>query len=58
MTADIAIRVPEELMASVPAEVRGSGRDDVRLMVSRGTEVSITRSGSWPGSCGPGTSWS
>lgn len=40
MTADIAIRVPEELMASVPAEVRGSGRDDVRLMVSRGTEVS------------------
>lgn len=40
MTADIAIRVPEELMASVPAEVRGSGRDDVRLMVSHGTEVS------------------
>ncbi|MEU5437910.1 S-adenosylmethionine:tRNA ribosyltransferase-isomerase [Streptomyces sp. NPDC020719] len=40
MTADIAIRVPEELLASVPAEVRGAGRDDVRLLVSRGTEVS------------------
>jgi S-adenosylmethionine:tRNA ribosyltransferase-isomerase len=35
-----ALRVPEELSARVPAEVRGSGRDDVRLMVSRGTEVS------------------
>lgn len=33
-------RVPEGLLASVPAEERGSGRDDVRLMVSRGTEVS------------------
>ncbi|WP_327322733.1 S-adenosylmethionine:tRNA ribosyltransferase-isomerase [Streptomyces sp. NBC_01210] len=32
--------VPEELSARVPAEERGSGRDDVRLMVSRGTEVS------------------
>ncbi|MFD9220952.1 S-adenosylmethionine:tRNA ribosyltransferase-isomerase [Streptomyces sp. NPDC060064] len=31
--------VPEELSARVPAEERGSGRDDVRLMVSRGTEV-------------------
>lgn len=40
MTADLALKVPEELMASVPAEVRGSGRDDVRLLVSRGTEVS------------------
>ncbi|MFK8909692.1 S-adenosylmethionine:tRNA ribosyltransferase-isomerase [Streptomyces sp. YS-3] len=40
MTADLAVRVPPELMASVPAEVRGSGRDDVRLLVSRGTEVS------------------
>ncbi|MFD9791745.1 S-adenosylmethionine:tRNA ribosyltransferase-isomerase [Streptomyces sp. NPDC059070] len=27
-------------MASVPAEVRGSGRDDVRLLVSRGARVS------------------
>ncbi len=35
-----ALWVPEELSARVPAEVRGSGRDDVRLMVSRGTEVS------------------
>lgn len=33
------LRVPEELSARVPAEVRGSGRDDVRLMVSRGTRV-------------------
>ncbi|MGP9021599.1 S-adenosylmethionine:tRNA ribosyltransferase-isomerase [Streptomyces sp. BR1] len=39
MTTDIAVQVPEELLASVPAEVRGSGRDDVRLLVSRGTEV-------------------
>ncbi|MEW2084357.1 S-adenosylmethionine:tRNA ribosyltransferase-isomerase [Streptomyces sp. NPDC005283] len=32
--------VPEELSARVPAEERGSGREDVRLMVSRGTQVS------------------
>ncbi|MDJ0461881.1 S-adenosylmethionine:tRNA ribosyltransferase-isomerase [Streptomyces sp. H27-C3] len=31
--------VPPELSARVPAEERGSGRDDVRLLVSRGTEV-------------------
>ncbi|WP_351225119.1 S-adenosylmethionine:tRNA ribosyltransferase-isomerase [Streptomyces sp. NPDC002133] len=34
------LRVPTELSARVPAEQRGRGRDDVRLMVSRGTEVS------------------
>jgi S-adenosylmethionine:tRNA ribosyltransferase-isomerase len=36
-----ALRVPEELSARVPAEQRGPGlrRDDVRLLVSRGTEV-------------------
>ncbi|MFC8920763.1 S-adenosylmethionine:tRNA ribosyltransferase-isomerase [Streptomyces sp. NPDC047821] len=34
-----ALRVPEELSARVPAEQRGAGRDDVRLMVSRGTDV-------------------
>ncbi|MGW6894639.1 S-adenosylmethionine:tRNA ribosyltransferase-isomerase [Streptomyces chartreusis] len=35
-------RVPEELSARVPAEQRGPGlgRDDVRLLVSRGTAVS------------------
>ncbi|MGW7430517.1 S-adenosylmethionine:tRNA ribosyltransferase-isomerase [Streptomyces sp. NPDC054861] len=35
------LRVPEERSARVPAEQRGPGRgrDDVRLMVSRGTEV-------------------
>ncbi|MFF1444269.1 S-adenosylmethionine:tRNA ribosyltransferase-isomerase [Streptomyces sp. NPDC058295] len=34
-------KVPEELSARVPAEQRGPGRDrgDVRLLVSRGTEV-------------------
>ncbi|WP_406009760.1 S-adenosylmethionine:tRNA ribosyltransferase-isomerase [Streptomyces sp. NBC_00637] len=34
-------RVPEELSARVPAEQRGPGRgrDDVRLLVSRGTEA-------------------
>ncbi|MFJ7766859.1 S-adenosylmethionine:tRNA ribosyltransferase-isomerase [Streptomyces sp. NPDC097107] len=37
-----ALRVPEELSARVPAEQRGPGldRDGVRLLVSRGTEVS------------------
>lgn len=37
-----AVRVPEGLHARVPAEQRGPGldRDGVRLMVSRGTEVS------------------
>ncbi|KUN87403.1 S-adenosylmethionine:tRNA ribosyltransferase-isomerase [Streptomyces griseoruber] len=36
----LAVRVPEELSARVPAEQRGPGRqrDDVRLLVSRGTE--------------------
>ncbi|MEU9591818.1 S-adenosylmethionine:tRNA ribosyltransferase-isomerase [Streptomyces sp. NPDC048219] len=38
----LALRVPEELSARLPAEQRGPGlgRDDVRLLVSRGTEVS------------------
>ncbi|MEU7278001.1 S-adenosylmethionine:tRNA ribosyltransferase-isomerase [Streptomyces sp. NPDC045431] len=35
-----ALRVPEELSARVPAEQRGSGRDDVRLLLSRGSAVS------------------
>ncbi|MER6998334.1 S-adenosylmethionine:tRNA ribosyltransferase-isomerase [Streptomyces sp. NPDC000410] len=35
-----ALRVPDGLSARVPAEERGGGRDDVRLMVSRGAEVS------------------
>ena len=34
------LRVPRELSARAPAEQRGSGRDDVRLLVSRGAEVS------------------
>ncbi|MFD9971601.1 S-adenosylmethionine:tRNA ribosyltransferase-isomerase [Streptomyces sp. NPDC059011] len=33
------LRVPDGLSARVPAEERGDGRDDVRLMVSRGTDV-------------------
>ncbi|MFD9504790.1 S-adenosylmethionine:tRNA ribosyltransferase-isomerase [Streptomyces sp. NPDC060035] len=40
MTALDALRVPAELSARVPAEQRGAGRDDVRLLVSRGTAVS------------------
>ncbi|MFF7750246.1 S-adenosylmethionine:tRNA ribosyltransferase-isomerase [Streptomyces sp. NPDC007971] len=38
----LALTVPEELSARVPAEQRGPGlgRDAVRLLVSRGTEVS------------------
>ncbi|MFI5800806.1 S-adenosylmethionine:tRNA ribosyltransferase-isomerase [Streptomyces sp. NPDC051677] len=37
----LAVHVPEELSARVPAEQRGPGRDrgDVRLLVSRGTDV-------------------
>ncbi|SOD87574.1 S-adenosylmethionine:tRNA ribosyltransferase-isomerase [Streptomyces sp. Ag109_G2-15] len=37
----VRVRVPEGLSARVPAEQRGPGldRDDVRLLVSRGTEV-------------------
>lgn len=34
------LRVPQELSAREPAEARGAGRDDVRLMVSRGSRVS------------------
>ncbi|MEU0671014.1 S-adenosylmethionine:tRNA ribosyltransferase-isomerase [Streptomyces lavendulocolor] len=40
MSVPTALRVPAELSARVPAEQRGSGRDDVRLMVSWGTAVS------------------
>ncbi|MFF4246968.1 S-adenosylmethionine:tRNA ribosyltransferase-isomerase [Streptomyces sp. NPDC001822] len=40
MTALEALRVPPELSARVPAERRGAGRDDVRLLVSRGSAVS------------------
>ncbi|MEV3856620.1 S-adenosylmethionine:tRNA ribosyltransferase-isomerase [Streptomyces sp. NPDC050095] len=41
----LALRVPEELLARVPAEQRGPGRDrsSVRLLVSRGTEVAHRR---------------
>ncbi|MFF7008762.1 S-adenosylmethionine:tRNA ribosyltransferase-isomerase [Streptomyces fimicarius] len=35
-----ALRVPDCLSARVPAEQRGAGRDDVRLLVSRGRAVS------------------
>ncbi|WP_406154126.1 S-adenosylmethionine:tRNA ribosyltransferase-isomerase [Streptomyces anulatus] len=38
--APVAWRVPAALPARVPAEQRGSGRDDVRLLVSRGCAVS------------------
>ncbi|HEY9437360.1 MAG TPA: S-adenosylmethionine:tRNA ribosyltransferase-isomerase [Streptomyces sp.] len=40
MTALDALRVPPGLSARVPAEQRGAGRDDVRLLVSRGCAVS------------------
>ncbi|MBO1338110.1 S-adenosylmethionine:tRNA ribosyltransferase-isomerase [Streptomyces sp. VRA16 Mangrove soil] len=41
----LALRVPEELSARVPAEQRGPGRDrsSVRMLVSRGTEVAHHR---------------
>jgi len=46
----LAVRVPEELSARVPAEQRGAGlgRDAVRLLVSRGTEVSHHVFGEFP----------
>ncbi|MFD9718486.1 S-adenosylmethionine:tRNA ribosyltransferase-isomerase [Streptomyces sp. NPDC059076] len=43
------LRVPSELSARLPAEVRGRGRDDVRLMVSRGSGVSHHRFRELPG---------
>ncbi|MFC8229053.1 S-adenosylmethionine:tRNA ribosyltransferase-isomerase [Streptomyces sp. NPDC057287] len=49
MTAPYALRVPPELSARVPAEQRGTGRDDVRLLVSRGTAVSHRRFSDLPG---------
>ncbi|MFF3321582.1 S-adenosylmethionine:tRNA ribosyltransferase-isomerase [Streptomyces sp. NPDC002889] len=44
-----ALRVPDELSAREPAEVRGSGRDDVRLLLSRGTRVTHHRFADLPG---------
>ncbi|MFE0250592.1 S-adenosylmethionine:tRNA ribosyltransferase-isomerase [Streptomyces sp. NPDC059010] len=46
----LAVRVPEELSARVPAEQRGPGldRDAVRLLVSRGSEVSHHAFGELP----------
>ncbi|SDN97657.1 S-adenosylmethionine:tRNA ribosyltransferase-isomerase [Streptomyces sp. cf386] len=46
----LAVRVPEELSARVPAEQRGAGldRDAVRLLVSRGTQVSHHAFGELP----------
>lgn len=38
--APVAWRVPADLSARIPAEQRGAGRDDVRLLVSRGCAVS------------------
>ncbi|MFI7012418.1 S-adenosylmethionine:tRNA ribosyltransferase-isomerase [Streptomyces sp. NPDC050145] len=47
----LALRVPEELSARVPAEQRGPGRDrsSVRMLVSRGTEVTHRRFAELPG---------
>ncbi|WP_369168318.1 S-adenosylmethionine:tRNA ribosyltransferase-isomerase [Streptomyces sp. R28] len=46
----LTVRVPEELSARIPAEQRGPGldRDAVRLLVSRGTEVSHHAFGELP----------
>lgn len=35
----VDFELPKELEAREPAELRGSGRDDVRLLVSRGDEI-------------------
>ncbi|RVU14519.1 S-adenosylmethionine:tRNA ribosyltransferase-isomerase [Streptomyces antnestii] len=47
----VAVRVPEELSARVPAEQRGPGlgRDAVRLLVSRGTEIAHRTFAELPG---------
>ncbi|MDX3644186.1 S-adenosylmethionine:tRNA ribosyltransferase-isomerase [Streptomyces sp. MB09-02B] len=47
----VTVRVPEALHARVPAEQRGPGldRDGVRLLVSRGTEVSHHAFAALPG---------
>lgn len=49
--ASVAVRVPQELSARVPVEQRepGRDRDGVRLLVSRGTEVSHHAFGELPG---------
>ncbi|MGW5786816.1 S-adenosylmethionine:tRNA ribosyltransferase-isomerase [Streptomyces sp. NPDC003757] len=49
--APVAVRVPRELSARVPVEQRepGRDRDGVRLLVSRGTEVSHHAFGELPG---------
>ncbi|MEV6319169.1 S-adenosylmethionine:tRNA ribosyltransferase-isomerase [Streptomyces sp. NPDC051776] len=51
-----ALRVPDELSARLPAEQRGSGRgrDSVRLLVSRGAEVSHHAFRELPGLLGAG----
>ncbi|MFC8876703.1 S-adenosylmethionine:tRNA ribosyltransferase-isomerase [Streptomyces ardesiacus] len=51
MTRAPAVGIPEELSARVPVEQRGPGldRDGVRLLVSRGTEVSHHAFGELPG---------
>ena len=41
--ATVDFELPAELAAREPAEVRGSRRDDVRLLLSRGTDVSHHR---------------
>lgn len=52
----LTVEVPEELSARVPAEQRGPGlgRDAVRLLVSRGTEVSHHAFRDLPGLLGAG----
>ncbi|MEU7055429.1 S-adenosylmethionine:tRNA ribosyltransferase-isomerase [Streptomyces sp. NPDC046197] len=52
----LALRIPGELSARVPAEQRGPGldRDAVRLLVSRGTEVSHHVFADLPGLLRPG----
>ncbi|MFI0236986.1 S-adenosylmethionine:tRNA ribosyltransferase-isomerase [Streptomyces sp. NPDC016845] len=47
----LALRVPDDRSARVPAEQRGPGRDrsSVRLLVSRGTEVAHRRFAELPG---------
>ncbi|MCF3964236.1 S-adenosylmethionine:tRNA ribosyltransferase-isomerase [Streptomyces fuscigenes] len=47
-TALEALSVPDELSARVPAEQRGRGRDDVRLLLTRGRRVSHHAFGDLP----------
>jgi|SRR4051794_27195322 S-adenosylmethionine:tRNA ribosyltransferase-isomerase len=54
MTATLDFHLPDELAAREPAEAHGRRRDEVRLLVSRGTRVTHHRFRELPGLLDPG----